>query len=179
MIIGKKDRFAIEIEITHIFNSGQALGFLVLHVGGREYGVRARDATVLDFPMGHISDRLKRRGQHLAPFGGISEKEELVEALLGAQFGNPDPEFTFCGFTQNELDWQIGKARLDWSPDGDEAFDDGSHIYQFDVEDRVRLVACRNCRERSISEIWLPDCEFYEILEKWCFEFPVMRRREI
>jgi hypothetical protein len=28
-----------------------------------------------------------------------------------------------------------------WAPDGDAAFDDGSYILQFDVDERVRLIA--------------------------------------
>ena len=31
-----------------------------------------------------------------------------------------------------------------WAPDGDEPFDDASYVLQFDVKDRVRLIAFKS-----------------------------------
>jgi hypothetical protein len=57
-------------------------------------------------------------------------------------------------------------------PDGDEAFDDGSFVLQFDVQDRVRLIAFRSGAgyvhdPDTLSDVWLPADDFYRVLEQW------------
>ena len=61
-------------------------------------------------------------------------------------------------------------ADLVWAPDGDEAFDDGSHILQFDIGDQVRLVAFKRDYEKrggamELREVWLNAPDFYAILK--------------
>jgi hypothetical protein len=58
------------------------------------------------------------------------------------------------------------------APDGDEAFDDGSFVLQFDVGDRVRLIAFKSCHNYlhdagSLSDVWLAADDFYGILRQW------------
>jgi hypothetical protein len=61
--------------------------------------------------------------------------------------------------------------RLVWAPDGDEAFDDGSYVLQFDVDGRVRLVAFNRPSSlvdpASVQEAWLAADVFYDILSQW------------
>lgn len=62
--------------------------------------------------------------------------------------------------------------RIMWVPDGDEAFDDGSYILQFDVQDQVRLIAFRSGQDclydsPSLTEMWLALDHFYDVLERW------------
>jgi hypothetical protein len=49
MIVGDPSVFAIESEITRAYErlSFRALGYFVIYVCGRSYGVRAPDATML------------------------------------------------------------------------------------------------------------------------------------
>jgi hypothetical protein len=63
-----------------------------------------------------------------------------------------------------------------WAPDGDEAFDDGSYVLQFDVEDRVRLIAFRSGEgyvhdPATLSDVWLPSDDFYGVLQEWLQSF--------
>jgi hypothetical protein len=59
-----------------------------------------------------------------------------------------------------------------WAPDGDAALDDGSYVLQFDVDDRVRVIAFR-CRENflhdpaTLSDVWLSADGFYNVLQQW------------
>jgi hypothetical protein len=82
-------------------------------------------------------------------------------------FGIPYKEFS-SSFTKDQNNCQ-------WAPDGDQAFDGGSYVLQFDVDEGVRLIAFKsdgndgNCNSgpRSVSNVWLAAEEFYLILEKW------------
>ena len=60
---------------------------------------------------------------------------------------------------------------LVWAPDGDEAFDDGSYVLQFDVGDRVRLIAFKRPESlvdpTSVREVWLSSDTFYSTLREW------------
>ena len=56
-------------------------------------------------------------------------------------------------------------------PDGDEAFDDGSYVLQFDLGDRVRLIAFKRPESlvdpASVREVWLSSDTFYNALREW------------
>lgn len=66
----------------------------------------------------------------------------------------------------------IYSNHINWAPDGDAAFDDGSYVLHFDVGDQVRLIAFK-CNEdnrpapSSLSDKWLPADEFYDVLHQW------------
>ncbi|HEV3416160.1 MAG TPA: hypothetical protein VG056_05085, partial [Pirellulales bacterium] len=62
--------------------------------------------------------------------------------------------------------------RIVWAPDGDEAFDDGSYVLQFDVRDDVRLIAFKSGGSdrhdpTALSDVRLPTDDFYLILQRW------------
>jgi hypothetical protein len=56
-------------------------------------------------------------------------------------------------------------------PDGDEAFDDGSYVLQFDVGDRVRPIAFKRpeslVNPTSVREVWLSSDTFDSALREW------------
>jgi len=60
-----------------------------------------------------------------------------------------------------------------WAPDGDKAFDDWSHVLQFDVGERVRLIAFKSSEQGyhhapdTLADAWLEAEEFYRVLEEW------------
>ena len=61
---------------------------------------------------------------------------------------------------------------LEWTADGDEGFDDGSCVLQFDIEAEVRLVAFSRATNTifdpdSLREVWIIAEEFYAILQNW------------
>jgi hypothetical protein len=61
---------------------------------------------------------------------------------------------------------------LVWAPDGDEAFDDGSYVLQFDVENRVRLIGFKSddtdrYDPATLKDIWLSSDDFYSVLSRW------------
>jgi hypothetical protein len=73
-----------------------------------------------------------------------------------------------------ELGRLFSSKNIVW--DGDEAFDDGSYILQFDVEDRVRVIAFSSAGTAtfdpdSLREVWLDQKDFYGVLEEWYERF--------
>src|SRR5262245_30497200 len=151
-----------------------ALGTFVVHVTGKCYGVSATDATLLAVPFGSMKRRIAMRGQHRAQFSKFSDAKALVEALISAVYTGSRPNDMTLGLSPSEVAKSLDDNFIEWGPDGDEAFDDSSHIYQFDVGDSVRIVACKHCDDLSLSDlsdIWLPSDEFYGVLDNWQRQF--------
>lgn len=175
MLAGDVSRFAIETAVKEAYASESlmALGSFVVHVAGKSYGVPASDATLLAAPFDSIRARIARRGQHCAPFAKFGDATALAESLVSAVYEETRSNSIVLGLTDSEIAKLLDDNFIDWAPDGDEAFDDGSHIYQFDVGDSVRIVACKNreLADSCLSEIWLPSDEFYGILDNWQKQF--------
>jgi hypothetical protein len=175
MVIGNPSVFAIESGITQAYErlSQRALGFFVVHVGDRRFGVCESDATMLGCSFDTVQRRVARRGTHTASFAIDPDAAKIADAFRNAlyaedqdedYFGIPRAEFSKL-FDQDSND-------LKWAPDGDEAFDDGSYILQFDVKDRVRLIAFKSCEEyihdpATLSDVWLAADDFYRVLQQW------------
>ena len=175
MIVGDKSRFAIESEITkaYVHPGVRALGLFLIHAAGRCYGVRAPDATLLACSFDAIANRITRRGNHTAPFAAEPDAAKIADAFRDVVYAPDQEGKVFFGIPQPEFYGHFDSGRLVWATDGDEAFDDGSYVLQFDVADRVRLIAFRSCSEGyhhapgTLSDVWLEAGEFYQILEKW------------
>jgi len=141
MTIGNPSDFAIESSITRAYArlSFRALGYFVIHIAGCRYGVHASDATMLACSLKEVDARISRRGTHAAPFatefGG-----RIADALHVAIYAPEEEDKKVFGMSQVELCDFTYSRHLIWAPDGDEAFDDGSSVLQFDVGDRVRLI---------------------------------------
>jgi hypothetical protein len=61
---------------------------------------------------------------------------------------------------------------IQWAPDGDEAFDDGSYVLQFDVGGEVRLIAFKRGPDgrhdsSTLNDLWIASDEFYAVLRRW------------
>ena len=173
MIIGNPTTFAIESVITQAYSrlSFRALGFFVLHIGGRRYGVHAPDATLLALALDEIEHCISRRGTHLAPFSTDSDGSKIFDRILGAIHSPVDNWKSYLGMSRSELNDIVCQRRLRWH-DPDEAFDDGTTVLQFDVEDRVRLIATnggdgwRHNAETFVDIYVLAD-DFYSVLQQW------------
>lgn len=173
MIIGDPSIFAIESSITTIVdkNSSQALGYFVIHIEGTAYGVREADATMLGCSYDEILSRLKRAGDHQFPLLTGQSGNDAAQAYLDCIYRDTLREDYF-GLSRDEFSHLINENRIQWAPDGDEAFDDGSHVLQFDEEGRVRLVGFKNVEphlelSRALKDVWLDAETFYGVLSTW------------
>jgi hypothetical protein len=175
MMVGSPRTFAIESRITQAYDvlSLRALGCLLIYVSGYRYGVDADDASILANSYDAIVNRVQQRGTHRAPFSFETSVDiaHAVSAALYTECGHQK----FFGLSQSAFGAFVSTAGVLWAPDGDEAFDDGSHVLQFDVDDQVRLVGFQReagcVSAASVSDIWLPEQEFYSTLETWRNEF--------
>jgi hypothetical protein len=173
MITGQTSIFAIESEITRAFEkpSRRGLGFFVIHVMGRCYGVKSPDATMLAVSFDEVRRRISAREKHQAPFaeaGAIDIANAYTSAIY---LDHGDNDVKYFGISEARFTEILNSNGLVWAPDGDEAFDDGSYVLQFDVGDRVRLVPFNRpdllVDPASVREAWLKPDSFYGILRQW------------
>jgi hypothetical protein len=178
MIVGDPTIFALESGISRAFerSGALALGFFVIHIAGRRFGVRSPEATLLACSHGEVRDRIDRRGWHIAAFA-IESASEIADAVRTAIYAPEEEGKRLFGFSQPELSEQVHSSHLLWAPDGDEAFNDSSHVVHFDAGDRVRLIGFKS-REvdyrhdpATLTDIWLDADAFYGVLSRWHSQF--------
>lgn len=175
MIFGNPKFLAVESEVLKYYEqrSSRALGFIVIHVGGMEYGLREADATMLACILDGSQRRLDQRGQHVCTFD-YAPAEDIAAALMEIIYEEEVRE-DFWGLDPEAFHKHIHYKNLLWSQSGDEAFDDGSHVVQIDVGSRVRVLAFKRTSEgidpRTLRDVWIEDVEFYNILSDWLKAF--------
>jgi hypothetical protein len=174
MIVGDPNTFAIESEITLAYEepNQMALGFFVLHVMGRCYGVRNKDATILADPFYEVGRRIARRRGHRPVWRMNAAAADIASSFRRAIYDECDEGELFFGMPAHQFGKAISANHIEWSAACDEAFDDSGYVLQFEDEDSVRLVAFAGASDflydpdslvdRSLS----PDA-FYEILQEW------------
>jgi Immunity protein 42 len=176
MIVGNPSIFAIESMISKPYEQlyQRGLGYFVVHVGGRVYGNRSEDATLLACSLDGIRERIKWRGVHTAPFSSEPDASKIVDAYLASIYEEGREAEMFFDLSTSQVKTAICSAEIILAPDGDEAFDDGSHVLQFDVGTDVRLIAFNDTlRADSLTDVWMAAEHFYEIADEWQrrFEF--------
>jgi hypothetical protein len=179
MIKGDPAKFAIESSISKAYErrSFMALGYFILHIHGQTYGVKSPEATMLACSFDGVNERFQDRGKHTAAFAIEPAAEEIADAVRHAIYAPDQEERVFLGFPHSEFSDVIYSKKLIFAPDGDQAFDDHSHVIQFDIDDRVRLIAFRSDPETynhlagSMADVWLDAAEFYDILREWSRAF--------
>jgi hypothetical protein len=178
MIVGDTSVFAIESEITRAFEkiSWRGLGFFVIHVSGQSYGIKSPNQSMLACSFDQVMMRIEGRGTHQAPFAE-APAIDIANAYTSAVYlGNSGSETCF-GMSEVQFTRTLNSNSLLWAPDGDEAFDDGSHVLQFDVGNRVRLIAFKRLKlmvdPDSIRDVWLSSDTFYDALHLWRDAFMV------
>lgn len=119
--------------------SQKALGFFLIHVAGKSYGVRAPDASLLACSFDEVVRRVGFRGKHTAPFSD-AEALAVARSFREAIYDVTAPTATSVGMSYLEFEEIVRSNHIVWAPDGDEAFDDGSYVLQFDTRDGVRLI---------------------------------------
>jgi hypothetical protein len=169
MIVGNPAQFAIESHIERAYREPgkRALGYFLLHVDGVAFGVRAPEASLLANSYDEVVRRLEQRGEHLAPNFSRATATEVCQAFidgyLAGKAGELEAAIELAAFERNAL----------WAPDGDEAFDDGSYVFQFDVADKVRVIGCKNVEHcaADVREAWIESRVFYDLLGHWIAQF--------
>ncbi|WP_455296758.1 Imm42 family immunity protein [Brucella pituitosa] len=178
MIVGNRKKFAIEsnIKLAYAKKSLLALGFFVVYVNGKRYGVRKDDATMLANSYDSIIERIKKRGSHVVESLNNESAQKIAEAYRDA-FYEDDSSKKYFGWDGNSFQDVLIEKGIVLAPDGDAAFDDGGHVLHFDEPNsKTRLIAFFNEENRSdlmssVQEIYLEESVFYEILEQWAHLF--------
>ena len=114
---------------------------------------------------------MRRAAPHTAPFASEPDPGKIADAFRNALYGEKQLE-SYFGIPCSKFTDVIHSNRIMWAPDGDEAFDDGSYILQFDVQDRVRLIGFKSAPDIShdpatLTDAWLPVDHFYDVLHRW------------
>ena len=179
MIVGNPDVFAIESEISTAYErlSFRALGFFVIHIMGRSYGVKKPDASLLACSFDEVGMRIERRGHHTPPFAMDSNPSEVAHAFRRVLYDGCGEGELFFGMHGPQFSDVVRSNRLEWAPDGDEAFDDGSYVLQFEDENWARLIAYKSIADKntvgptydpsSLRDVWLSQDDFYGVLQTW------------
>jgi len=177
MIIGNPDLFAIESVITEAYErlGLRGLGYFVIHVAGGNYGVKEPDATMLACSFDEVGRRLAERGSHVPIFPIDANAGEIAHAFIRTGYTICEEGEQFFGMSAPQF--REATKRLEWAPDGDAAFDDGSYVLQVEDAKNVRLIAYVSTPEyayapATLREVWLSSEVFYETLRSWrdCFE---------
>jgi hypothetical protein len=172
MTIGDTSTFAIESEITRAFArlSFRGLGFFVIHVAGQRYGIKSPGQSMLACSFDEVARRINRRGTHQAPFAEAAAFD-IAAAYTSAVYLDNNGNENYFGMSEAQFTKTLYSNSPVWAPDGDEAFDDSSYVLQFDVGDRVRLIAFKRpdslVDPASMREIWLSSDTFYSSLRQW------------
>jgi hypothetical protein len=172
MTIGDTSTFAIESEITRAFAkpSWRGLGFFVIHVAGQTYGIKSPGQTMLACSVDEVGARITGRSTHRAPFAEVAAID-IANAYTNAVYLDNNGNETYFGLSEAQFTKTLYSNSLVWAPDGDEAFDDCSYVLQFDVGDRVRLIAFKRPDQlvdpASVREVFLSADTFYSTLRQW------------
>jgi hypothetical protein len=174
MMIGNPLKFAIESEITQPSerSSQMALGFFVIDVMGRSYGVREPNATTLGASFNEVGRRITGRGSHSLPVVMEADAGSVATAFRRATYGEREEDELFFGMAADQFRDAIYSNHLVWAPDGDEAFDDGSYVLQVESRNQVRLIAFVGTPDflydpDSLRDLRLSGDEFYTVLQDW------------
>jgi hypothetical protein len=178
VIVGKPGVFAIESRISswHEEVSRRALGLFVVYLNGLRYGVFEQNASFLACSFDEVGRRIAQRGQHVCDFASESHPATIAEAFSKALYADGEDANMFFGIPRPTFCELLSARDLLWAPDGDQAFDDGSYIIQFDIADRVRLIGFRRedngaVNQATLRDVWLDANDYYEILQQWHQEF--------
>jgi len=179
MTIGDPKIFAIESEIFEAYeNLGFfGLGFFVLHVNSHQYGVREENATMLGCALSEAQERLYDRGKHIAPFAYGNSAKNIIQGLREARYDPFPKRELIWGLSLDEINNIVGSSKCYWDTRCDEAFDDGSLILQFDIKEKVRLIANKTSNSLSkmpeehefLQDLIIDSPMFYGILEEWIY----------
>lgn len=178
MLVGEKSTFGIAWQLTEAYHSMgmRGMGYFNYYIGGLRFGVNSPHATLLGCSFESIRERVRLRGTHHAAFS-LNEAKEIAISYRRACFDESAADNLFFGTLAPILCKEIHEANVVMAPDGDLAFNDGSHVLQFDVDNKVRLIAFKSTEigytfvQHSLRDVWLSADSFYVILEQCLLDF--------
>ena len=164
MVLGNTNRFAIEVNVNNLFHDEYiGEGNFIVHINNFSYGLREEYATVylciIDI-LKNFHLEFKNTDLGLEKFS----KNEIAMYHYMQKYGEVDST------EYDKFLLQKTQHLTEWLPES--AFDDGSHVLHFDVDEKVRLIGYKSCsidehfcvEESSVNEIFIPRIEFAEIL---------------
>jgi len=178
LLVGDPNIFALESAISEAYGStGQmALGFFVIYVGGRRYGHREPDSTLIGPSFNGLRRKIADRGNHKSPFPSDADAAQIATAVSRANSLDDMDDLHLYGIPWLQIFKILYSNGCVLAPDNEQGFDDGSYVLQFDDGPTVRLIAFQitahyQVEGGSLRDIRLPKDEFYRILEEWCTRF--------
>jgi hypothetical protein len=179
LIVGDTGRFAVESHVNQFFDeySQIALGYFNIHIAGVRYGVKNPKATLLACSYQTVRDRISARGRHVAPFARMIDARELATIYLDTLYWGSNTVDSNLVLKNMKIINQIEERNIAWAPDGDAAFDDSSHVLQFDSDDHCRLIGFKNILKNSIpsiselQDVVIPAILYYEVISNWADRF--------
>jgi len=143
----------------------------VIHVKCCHYGVCEPEATMLACSLDAVERRISDCGSHTTAFATELDSGQIADAFRSVFYSEEQSE-SYFGMTAADFAEAISSKHIQWAPDGDEAFDDGSYVLQFDVDDQVRLIAFKRGPDgrhdsSTLSDLWIASDEFYAVLRRW------------
>jgi hypothetical protein len=184
-IFGNPDQFAFEFGIFQAFNSASipANGHAIIHVNGMSYGRDDPEASSLGYIYGDVEYRLSCPGGRVIRQWDGASAEQIARSYVAA-FHTSEGENTELHLSRDEFIALVNKQRLGWASSGEEAWDDGSVVLQFDVGTRVRLVAFKTdyvdskTTYHTFTERYVESAEFYQVLSEWKAAFDAEWNRQ-
>jgi hypothetical protein len=178
MTIGDPETFAIESSIFEAYEGfGQmALGSFVIHVGGRSYGSKEPDATLLGTAFNDVRRRIDERGNHKSSLPPDADAISIAIAFRHENYlGNMD-DARLYGIPWRQFFKTLNSNGCIWAPNNEQGFDDGSCVLHFDEGNTVRLIAFYDVEgyqveQGSLRDVRLRQNDFYGILEEWHTNF--------
>jgi hypothetical protein len=174
MEFGNSTMFHIRSGISKYYQSSGflALGYFCISINGKQYGVYREDATWLANSYDSAKYRISRRGQHVIPIDMMGAGSDVAQSYIDAIYSDRSSRVEFCGLTREAFVDGIYACDVQCAPDGDRAFDDGTHGLQFDLGDRVRLIFFKyndqyQLQEDTFSDVILDGEVFYGTLASW------------
>jgi hypothetical protein len=174
MIIGNPETFAIESEISEAYDSlGQmALGFFVIYVGGRRYGYREPDSTLIGTSFNGMRRRIAERGNHKSSLPSNADAAQIATAVSHENSLNDMDDMLLYGIPWHQFFKTLYSNGCVLAPDNEQGFDDGSYVLQFDDSLTVRLIAFHvtadyQVEAGSLRDVRLAQDDFYRTLQEW------------
>ncbi|MBB4100454.1 hypothetical protein GGR46_004026 [Sphingomonas kyeonggiensis] len=178
ILVGNPEMLAIESCVDEFVaqKSQMGIGYFLIHVGGRQYGVKKPRACVMGNSYNEIVSRISQDGKHILNSSSKIDSKELSIYILNSIYNRGFEGGVIPSQWSKEIDDNLYANALIWAPDGDSAFDDGSHVVQVDDGQFARITAFINAEtqdefENSISDVILRRETFYETLGAWAREF--------
>jgi len=176
-LVGNPQLFAIDCSITRAYEqlSLRGIGYFVIHILSASFGVCDPDATMLACSLDAVEKRVKERGLHTAPFSKEPDAGTIADAYCRSIYAKESAD-SYFGISTNAFASLFYSNGLQMAPDGDEAFDDGSFVLQFDLGEEIRLIAFKRLPNgdhdpATLKDLWMSADLFYAVLERWREDF--------